>query len=78
MVLYLPVRNFFALYIEFNIDFGATPLFSKETFKGETIFYFPYGHLIYTPSRILKEKPENIHVAGHTKLQSPLAGTPEN
>lgn len=78
MVLYLPFCNFFALYIEFNFLFGIKPLYSKEKFKGETIIYIPYGQIIYTPSRVLKEKPRNTNVTGNKELHITIERTPKN
>lgn len=44
----------FQIYIEFNIKFGATPIFLIEDFKNETIIHMPYIQIIYTPRNSIK------------------------
>ena len=44
----------FQIYIEFNIKFGATPIFLIEDFKNETIIHMPYIQIIYTPRKSIK------------------------
>lgn len=56
MFAYLKCRRFAALYIEFSIELGLRPFFEIKTCNGETVFDIPYGQIIFTPAKSLRQE----------------------
>ena len=79
MAFYLSFRNFFALYIELNKNFGIKPILSVYANKGEIMIDLPFTQLIYTPSKNLTaQNLKENHALRNARLSGPPKGTAED
>ncbi len=84
MMFYFCFGKAFAMSVEFNKEFGATPLLHKNTCKGETILDIPFGQIIYTPPNVLAVKnglngtDTDTNETGTPSIHASSARTAEN
>ena len=55
MDIYFRCKDFFAVYVEMQLDLGKKPLFSIHKYYKEYVFDMPYTTLILTPASALKQ-----------------------
>ena len=70
MILYIKLGNVRSVSVEWNCEFGGSPIFKRTSYRCETIVDMPYTQLIYTSGRwtplrrAANDKQKNEKIAG--------------
>lgn len=72
MILYIKLGNVRSMSVEWNKEFGGSPLFKRTSYRCETIVDMPYTQIIFTSGkwtplrRAANDEQKNEKTANHS------------